>query len=598
MSVTLFSRAYDALREGQPFVLVILVGKAGSASRKSGRMVVLGNGSSYGTIGGGSLESFATGKALQMLVDETDRWLGPYGIDQGGREPAGTVRLSMERILPGEDDRLFALAADLERFHSPFAYVTCIEGCGNRRLLVSPQEVLYGTSSNHFAEEATRSLLDDAPTTVREGSDTYFVDIPQRCASILLIGGGHVSQAVAKLADEVGFEIRVLETRKEFARRDLFPHARSLVVAGTIEEGLEQVSMTPYTAVVIAAHAFSPNHLERLLASPAPYIGLLSSRNKERALQKIAKAARIDTSRLFCPIGLDIGSETPQEIAVSVIAEIMKESRKASGNSLRYQNRNLVVVRGAGDLATGTIIRLHNAGFSVVALETERPTAIRRTVSLAQAMFDRRTTVENVTAVRCDDIRHLFSLLGEGVVPVIPDPQGTSVTELKPLCVVDAIHAKRNRGTRIDDAPLVIALGPGFVAGRDCHAVIETRRGHSLGRILTEGRALPDSGTTPGFGTKQVIGSPQDGIFHTDHEIGNQVAKGDRIADVDGMPVIATTDGMVMGLLNDGLPVTKGSGIADIDPRGTEEQLRTCSDKAKAIAGGVLEVIDRFDRMR
>lgn len=257
---------------------------------------------------------------------------------------------------------------------------------------------------------------------------------------------------------------------------------------------------------------------------------------------------------------------------------------------------NLIIIRGAGDLATAIAIRLHNSGFRVVCLEVEKPTVIRRTVSFAQAVFEGQACVEGTRArlVSIDDIEKSFS---EDCVPVLIDPAGDAIRILHPAVLIDAIIAKRNLGTSRDMAPFTIALGPGFVAGEDVDCVVETARGHNLARLIYSGSAAPNTGipgNIEGFTSERVIHSPCSGTFRSVKKIGDIVAKGDVIAEVDGMPVRATIDGMIRGLLHDGLDVPEHFKIADIDPRGSRADYLTCSDKARALGGAVLEAVMNY----
>ena len=259
----------------------------------------------------------------------------------------------------------------------------------------------------------------------------------------------------------------------------------------------------------------------------------------------------------------------------------------------------LIVIRGAGDISTGTIHRLHRAGFAVLALESERPSAIRRRVAFSEAVYDGAATVEGVTAVRIDDIEAIGATLARGNVPLLVDPAGESIRLLRPAAVVDAILAKRNLGTHMDMAPLTVALGPGFIAGRDVNYVIETMRGHDLGRIITLGSAAPNTGVPgniAGYGIERVIHAPAAGVFHLRRDIGSVVEAGEAvgvIATPEGeIPVPAKIAGLLRGVLRDGYPVTKGFKLADVDPR--LDQLKNCdtiSDKARCIAGSVLELV-------
>jgi xanthine dehydrogenase accessory factor len=253
-----------------------------------------------------------------------------------------------------------------------------------------------------------------------------------------------------------------------------------------------------------------------------------------------------------------------------------------------------VLIRGAGDLATGVAVRLQHAGFRVMMTELERPLAIRRTVSFSEAVYDGATTVEGMTARRVASPAEMPSAWNENVIPVIVDPDAQSVKVLRPSVVVDAILAKRNLGTRIQDAPLVIGLGPGFTAGLDVHAVVETNRGHYLGRVLWNGSAQPNTGTpgdVKGIRHERVVYAPAAGPFLHRQVIGAALHKGEIIGWAGEKAVIAPIPGVLRGLIHDGVHVNTRIKVADVDPRGIEEHCRTISDKALAVAGGVLEAI-------
>ena len=269
---------------------------------------------------------------------------------------------------------------------------------------------------------------------------------------------------------------------------------------------------------------------------------------------------------------------------------------------------DLIIVRGAGDLATGTIHRLKKSGFRLLVLETDHPAAIRRQVALSEAVYSKSACVEGVEAVRVEDEKQMLDAWKNEKVPVLVDPKGESIASMQPKVVVDAILAKRNLGTNKNMAPLTIALGPGFIAGVDVDVVIETKRGHNLGRVIREGSAYPNigiPGVIGGYGAERVIHAPADGILKNKSKIGDIVEKGqviavieasdkenEKTADIKKIEVTATIDGLLRGLIRDNYPVTKGFKIADIDPR--KEELANCftiSDKARCIAGSVLEVI-------
>ena len=254
----------------------------------------------------------------------------------------------------------------------------------------------------------------------------------------------------------------------------------------------------------------------------------------------------------------------------------------------------LALIRGAGDLASGIALRLWRSGISVALTELPRPTVIRRTVSFADAVTDGVMTVEGVTARLAADAREAKKLLAQGVIPVLADPECRCREELKPDIVVDAILAKRNLGTRITDANIVVGVGPGFTAGEDCHAVVETMRGHTLGRALYRGSALPNTnipGLLGGFAGERVLRAPADGVFEGTKKIRDLVREGDVVGYVAGVPMCATVSGVLRGLLADGVEVKRGMKSGDVDPRGEVSYCDTVSDKASAVGGGVLEAI-------
>ena len=250
---------------------------------------------------------------------------------------------------------------------------------------------------------------------------------------------------------------------------------------------------------------------------------------------------------------------------------------------------DLIVVRGGGDLATGVVHRLWSAGLRVLVLETAHPAAIRRQVSLCEAVYEGETAVEGMRGV-----------WAQNAVPVLIDPTGACLPQARPAVLVDAIVAKKNLGTTREMAPLTIALGPGFAAGQDVDVVVETKRGHKLGRIIREGAAAPNSGVPGiigGYGAERVLHAQAAGIFRNLHSIADFVEAGEAVAEIetpDGqrLPVVTQISGILRGLLRDGYPVTKGFKVADVDPRRAElENCFLISDKARCIAGSVLELI-------
>ena len=254
----------------------------------------------------------------------------------------------------------------------------------------------------------------------------------------------------------------------------------------------------------------------------------------------------------------------------------------------------LTLIRGAGDIASGIALRLWRAGFDVVMTEIARPTTIRRTVAFSEAVLRGETAVEGVTARRAESADEVRRMLEDGVLPVLVDPVCACREELSPDALVDAILAKRNIGTAIGDAPVVVGVGPGFTAGVDCHAVVETMRGHTLGRVIYEGAALPNTnipGLIGGYAGERVLRAPADGIFASVRAIGDIVSEGEAVGFAGGQPMVCTIGGVLRGLIADGVPVRKGMKAGDVDPRGDVSYCRTSSDKALAVGGGVLEAI-------
>jgi xanthine dehydrogenase accessory factor len=295
-----------------------------------------------------------------------------------------------------------------------------------------------------------------------------------------------------------------------------------------------------------------------------------------------------------------------------------------------------VVIKGAGDIASGIALRLRHAGFTIAMTETAAPLAVRRTVAFSQAVYEGRARVEDVTAVLARNGEEMEAAFAQGHIAVFVDPAAEIVRRFRPKALVDAIMAKKNTGTSITDAPVVVGAGPGFSAGADCHAVVETKRGHTLGRVITTGSALPNTGIPGdigGYTVERLLRSGADGFFEALAAIGSRVKKGETVARIrrvtapagkgesrsaaeggesrdaaeavagsgaavegggDFVLVCAGLDGIVRGLLPSGIAVTKGLKVGDIDPRCEESHCFTVSDKALAVGGGVLEAILRF----
>ncbi|MEA4870991.1 MAG: selenium-dependent molybdenum cofactor biosynthesis protein YqeB [Christensenella sp.] len=254
----------------------------------------------------------------------------------------------------------------------------------------------------------------------------------------------------------------------------------------------------------------------------------------------------------------------------------------------------IIWVRGAGDIATGIAFRLHKSGFSVVMTDLPQPTSIRRTICFSEAIIKGETKVEEITARLANSEKEAQEIIRRGEIAVIADPVGEIAKRLNPAAVVDAILAKRNLGTNITDAAYVIAAGPGFTAGEDCHAVVETMRGHTLGRVYYSGSALPDTGVPGnigGFTLERLLRAPCAGVFRGVKQIGDEVEVGEICAYVEEEPIVSRIRGILRGLLPDGIHVYEGMKSGDVDPRCEISHCFTVSDKALAIGGGVLEAL-------
>ncbi|AIR62377.1 hypothetical protein LH23_17455 [Cedecea neteri] len=521
---------------------------------------------------------------------------------------------------------IFSEAAKLEEQNRPFALAQIVDSRGSTprhsaQMLVLDDGSILGTIGGGMVE---RRVIDEALEAINEkaarmfhgrmarngnnavGSDcggamSVYISVHGLRPRLVLIGAGHVNRAVAHSAAQLGFEISVADIYPESLNPAFFPPLTQLLHADTFSGTIEKLAIRPDNFVLIATNNKDREALDRLIELPSAWLGLLASRRKVQVFLRQLRDNGVmeeKIARLHAPVGYNIGAETPNEIAISVLAEILQVKNKAPGGLMmctETPSRPLrVVIRGAGDIATGVALRLWHAGFKVIMLEVEKPTVIRRTVAFAQAIFDDEVTVEGVNARRVSTVQEALRIAENGVIPVLIDPLCESLDELQPGCVVDAILAKENLGTHLGLAPAVIALGPGFNAGQDCHAVIETNRGHWLGQVIYEGRAQENTGVPGnimGHTSRRVIRSPAAGVMRNRVQLGDIVSEGEVIALVGDVDILAPLSGMVRGLLNDGLVVDTGFKIGDIDPRGEKADYTSVSDKARAIGGGVLEAL-------
>lgn len=524
---------------------------------------------------------------------------------------------------------IFQEAADLKNKNLPFALATITDAKGSTprniaKMIVKPDGKIIGTIGGGLAEayiieEALRVIKNresSAATYVLNrdakkglemdcgGKMSVFIEYIGCEAQLVLIGGGHVGLAIAKMAEMLGFYIIVVESREEFGNASRFPFANEVICHPEWEKAMAQVQLAEDSYVVLVTGSWDEITLKYLIKQPSAYIGMMGSRRKTATIMQHLKNEKYSAQvlkKVYAPIGLDIGSETPEEIAVSILSEILKIKSGKSGKSMKFIMSDIIVIRGGGDIASGIAHRLFLCGFQVVILETENPTVIRRSVSFAQAVKENKCKVEGISAQKADTLQDAQHILRNKKIPVLIDAKGAFIQELKPKAVIDAIIAKKNLGTTIDMAPIVIGLGPGFEAGKDVHAVIETNRGHQLGKVILNGAAEKNTnkpGNIDGYTTERLLRAPKTGNVKLIKNIGDKVKKGDIVAAIGNQKIRAGIAGIIRGLIETESKVKKDLKIGDIDPRGNKEYCFTISDKARAIAGGVLEALMFLDQKK
>jgi xanthine dehydrogenase accessory factor len=437
------------------------------------------------------------------------------------------------------------------------------------------------------------------------GEVTVYVEPHVPEPTVLVVGCGHIGREVTALAHWAGLRVVATDDRAEMISPDLLPEA-DVLIPGPVEDAIAAVQPGQTHAVVVTRNMrVDLDALPPLLAAGMRSVGVIGSRRRWHAtraqlLERGVPASDLD--RVRAPIGLDLGAETPREIALSIVAEIVALQR--AGLTARHGARapagpgfgtgSLVLLRGGGDLATGVAWRLTRAGFPVVVCELARPLTVRRTVALSTAVAEGSVDIEGMVGVRAT-VSEALELTRQGVVPVLVAP------ELPPLSapvIVDARMAKRALDTTITDAPLVVALGPGYTVGRDCHAVVETMRGPHLGRVLWSGSATADTGTpaeVAGRGGERVLRAPADGAVHWKTRIGDLAGAGEVLGTIGGHEVTSPFAGLIRGLIADGTEVQAGLKVGDVDPR-ADADWRQISDKALSVGGGVLEAVLTWQR--
>ena len=519
---------------------------------------------------------------------------------------------------------IFEEAAALKKANRVFAIAMITQSKGSTprssaRMLVRDDRSIVGTIGGgpvelYVIEQALSAMKERTNRTcsytlkMKEkegmhcgGEMSFFIDVEVPGTALLLVGAGHVNRAVAKAAIASGFSVQVVDNREVLLKKEFFPPEVSLYYGATLQEAVNQSELNENSFVLVATGSEDTEGLRVVMGSKPRFLGMLGSRRKAIKVREELLDEGWDKeviNKVICPIGLNLGAESPSEIAVSILGQMIMFKTGFDGREIYRADRmnRLIIVRGAGDIATGSIARLHNAGYAVLALETEAPTVIRRTVAFAEAVHSGSVEVEGLTARLTSSAEEIEKVILSGEIAIAVDPEGALIDQLKPVALIDAILAKKNLGTKINHAPLTIALGPGFEAGRDIHYIVETSRGHDLGKIITIGPAKANTGipgNIEGFTEERIIRAPAAGKVTILKDISSLVKKGDIIARVGDTSVEASIDGMIRGMIREGTEVHAQMKMGDIDPRGEKAQYKTISDKARAIGGSVLEILLR-----
>ena len=429
------------------------------------------------------------------------------------------------------------------------------------------------------------------------GSVSVHLEVFMPKPHLVVIGCGHVGAAVVELAHWLGFRVTAIDDRVEVADPERLTDA-NVVLSGPFEDSVAQAGIDEWTHVVLLTRntAVDAELLPLVLDSPARSIGVMGSARRWATTRPAARRGRCrfrsarpgDVAGRFGDRRRDPGRDRPLDLG--------RAGRAAApgaepGVSPTARPPQLCVLRGGGDLATGVAWRLTRAGWPVVVCELTAPLTIRRTVAVSTAVTEGAVDIEGIRAVLAPNAVEAAALAADGVVGVMISPE---LPSLDAAVVIDARLAKRNIDTTIDDAPLVIGLGPGFTAGVDCHAVIETQRGHHLGRVLWSGTAAPNTGTPgviAGKGAERVLRAPTGGAVRWRVGIGDAVCAGEPMGAVGGVDIAAPFAGTVRGLIAEQVPITEGLKIADVDPRHDPTACQEISDKALAVGGGVVEAV-------
>lgn len=550
--LSIFSKIAELEKENIPFAIATITKHFGSTPRHNAKMIILKDGSIYGTIGGGPLESLVIEESIKA-IEKNDSFTISYRLDKGKNE--GNIFVS----------------------RSDFS--------GNN--LIKSVEMLCG------------------------GNVDIFIEVVSPKYRVVLIGGGHVNLEVANMAHYLDMRYLVVEIKSDFASKEIFPYAEAIYTDTTYTKAIGKVDFTSKDIVIIATHNNDEEALRAVIEKDLLFIGMIGSKRKVNIIKSnitescSSEKIKRNIQKLYAPLGLDIGAETLSEIALSVMSLVLAKIKNSSLKDKSKIENNTVVVRGAGDIATGVIVSLKKAGFNLIVYEIENPTVIRHTVSLASAVFDGVYNVENIKAVLVDDVKEALRVSKTDFVPIIIDENMSTLEEINPFCIVDATIAKKNINMNKSLASLTIALGPGFNAGSDVDFVIETMRGHDMGSVITIGEAKKNTGVPgviDGESERRILRALKDGEFHAVKNIGDTVKSGETLAYVTYIEkgeerkseIKTEISGVIRGLLREGIKVKEGLKVGDVDPRGIKEYCYTISDKSRALGNAVLGVIENY----
>jgi len=538
---SLYKKMYSLQSENKPFVVATIVKSKGSAPRHNAKMIVTYDNIIFGTIGGGPLEHYVIEESIKAILKKESTML--------------YYRL-------GKDSNTASLYTE-----------------NNKN--IKQIEMLCG------------------------GDIDIFIEFVGSVRNVYLIGSGHVNIALAHILNFLGYKYSVVATHNSHLNEEKFING-NFILDDTFTNAIRGINFCEEDIVIIATFNNDEESLRELIKKDLAFLGMIGSRKKVHTIKEkllCDNAATLnDMKTLHSPLGLDLGGESPEDIAISIMSLVMMRVNNASGESRSSYNKknNTIVVRGGGDIATGVVLALKKVGFNIIVLEKENPTVIRRYVSIANAVYYSSFAIEGIKGVLVETYDEALSLSKEkNTVPILIDDDMSSLTRIKPFALIDATIAKKNMGLSKNLAPLVVALGSGFKANVDCHYVIETMRGHDLGRIIYEGYALENTGvpaSVMGVSGDRLLKSPCKGIFNIKKDIGILVEKNDEVGSVtdeDGVVHIikAKIDGVVRGMLKSGIHVEASFKVGDIDPRANIGYAFSVSEKSRSLGGAVLLAI-------